>query len=81
MLAINPAYKRLPWYDRLRGAFWIELSGLLPRQLVFAAGLRLGAHATCGRYRHERAEDLTLFTVLNRWNEGNADAVVEENQT
>lgn len=58
---------------------WQFLAGLAPRRLVYWCGIRLGAHATVGRFG-ATVPDLTLLDALERWgqsNEGEPEAAVD----
>lgn len=46
---------------------WIWLAFRLPRPLVMWAALRLGAHATQGRYSNQEVPALSFMDALKRW--------------
>lgn len=46
---------------------WIFLAWHLPRQLVKWAAVRLGAHATIGKYENQVVPDLRFIDALQRW--------------
>ena len=46
---------------------WMFLAWRLPRPLVMWAAVRLGAHATQGKYGDEFVPELRLMDALKRW--------------
>lgn len=46
---------------------WIWIAWRLPRSLVKWCAVRLGAHATQGRYSDQIVPDLTFVDALKRW--------------
>lgn len=47
--------------------FYMWLVGILPRNLVYFATIRLVAHATQGRWENTVVPDLTAMEALLRW--------------
>lgn len=56
----RPAEKLMLWF------VW-----KLPRKLVMWCYLRVGAHATTGRFGNTIATDITMMEALKRWDEPN----------
>ena len=50
-------------------ALWI--AHRMPRWLVKWCAVRLGAHATCGKYGNTIVSELTFMDALKRWDEPN----------
>jgi hypothetical protein len=53
------------WTER----FWRWIAFKLPRPLVMWATVRLGAHATQGKYGTTIVPELTFMDALKRWDE------------
>lgn len=47
--------------------FWIWLAWQLPRPLVYWAAVRLGSHATQGKYSTQIVPELSMMDALARW--------------
>ncbi|KKN01841.1 hypothetical protein LCGC14_1123770 [marine sediment metagenome] len=45
----------------------IEIAWLMPRRLVYWCAIRLGAHATTGKYSNTVTPDLLFMDGLRRW--------------
>lgn len=62
----------MPWrwrLERAKEAFWMKLAWLLPKTLVKWAAVRLGAHATTGKYGNQIVPELGFMDALKRWDE------------
>lgn len=44
-----------------------KIAWLLPKQLVYWCAIRLGAHATVGKYGSEDVPNLRFMTALQCW--------------
>lgn len=51
--------------------FWIWLAYRMPRRLAYWCTIRVGAHATTGRYGSQIVPDLHLTQALERWEKPN----------
>jgi hypothetical protein len=51
------------WLEKLRWA----VARLLPRWLVYMAGIRMMTHATTGSFGNTDVADVRAMTVLRRW--------------
>lgn len=49
--------------------FWMKLAYLLPRNLVMWCAIRIGDHATTGRYSTQIVPDLRFMDAIKRWEE------------
>lgn len=61
-------YQRFLWWRRRtaeRGA--MALAWKLPRWLVYWCAIRLGAHATTGRYGSTNPTEMPFTEALERW--------------
>ena len=58
--------------ERLRAWFWITLADLMPRRLAYACALRVGAHASCGRWTSDDPALLLFFEALHRWDKSSS---------
>jgi len=47
--------------------FWMFVAWRIPKPLVKWAAVRLGAHATTGKYSSQVVPELTFLDALNRW--------------
>lgn len=47
--------------------FYLWLVGLLPRNIVYWAAIRLAAHATTGQFGNEGPDDVSVIEALRRW--------------
>ena len=47
--------------------FWMWLAWRLPKQLVMWCCVRVGAHATTGKYSNTVVPELTVVDALKRW--------------
>ena len=47
--------------------FWFWLAWRMPRPLAYFCTVRLGAHATTGKYGETVVPDLTYMDALKRW--------------
>lgn len=45
----------------------IKIAWWLPRRLAYWCAIRLGAHATQGRWSNQNVPDLTFMDALKRW--------------
>lgn len=58
----------LRWRLRqLSEALQIGAAALCPRWLVYRCAIRLGAHATVGKYGYTVVPELTFIDALQRW--------------
>ena len=55
------------WVERLPERFCVWLSWHLPRGLVYWCAIRVGAHATTGRYGSQNVPELVFMDALRRW--------------
>lgn len=46
---------------------WMKLAWLMPKQLVYWCAIRLGAHATTGKYATTEAPSMTFMDAVKRW--------------
>lgn len=46
---------------------WMWLAWLMPRRLAYWCTIRLGAHATTGKYSAQVVPELTFTDALKRW--------------
>ena len=46
---------------------WMWLAWKLPRGLVYWCGVRIGAHATTGKWSHEITPNLGWSDAMERW--------------
>lgn len=61
-----------------------EVAYALPAQVVYYAGIRLGAHATTGKYSSTVVPDMPFMAAIERWfedhkGEGDEDLPAEQN--
>lgn len=47
--------------------FWMWLAWRLPRPLVYWVTIRMGAHATQGKWSDQVVPDMTFMQALRRW--------------
>lgn len=52
-----------------RIAIWI--ANKLPRSIAYRAAIRVGAHATQGKYANEEVPALLFMDALKRWEQTN----------
>ncbi len=52
-----------------REKFWIKLAWLLPHQLVMWSTIRVGAHATQGKFENQIVPELNFMDALKRWDD------------
>ena len=45
----------------------IFLAYHLPRRVAYWAAIRVGAHATCGEWGNESPTEVSMMTILKRW--------------
>jgi hypothetical protein len=55
------------WFATRPDAVARRVAWLLPRKVAYWATLRVGAHATTGRYGHQVVPELTFFEAIERW--------------
>lgn len=53
------------WTERVS----MKLAWLLPRRVVMWAYVRVGAHATTGRYGNTVVPELSMMDALKRWDD------------
>ena len=46
---------------------WKKLAWIIPKPLVYWAGMRLMANATSGKYSNQIVPELTFMDALTRW--------------
>jgi hypothetical protein len=46
---------------------WRRIAFLLPRQLIYWCAIRLGAHATQGKWDTQIVPELKFMDALKRW--------------
>lgn len=56
-------------WRRFKEWFWSGLAWKLPRPLAYWATIRVGAHATTGKYSGEDVPSVSFIDCLQRWNE------------
>lgn len=49
--------------------FWRTLAWWMPRPLTYWCAVRVGAHATTGKWSHTVVPNLTVPEALQRWEE------------
>lgn len=59
------------WRRRLAERLAILVAWSLPRHIAMWAAVRVGAHATQGRYSNQIVPELLFFEALKRWEEPN----------
>jgi len=47
--------------------FWIWLSWKMPRKLAYWCAIRVGAHATTGKYGDTVVPGLSMMDMFKRW--------------
>jgi len=47
--------------------FWFWLAWAVPRKLAYFCTIRLGVHATTGKYRYVDVPEVTYMDVLKAW--------------
>lgn len=47
--------------------FWLKLTWLMPRKLVYWCAIRLGANATQGEYSNQIVPELNFMDAIKRW--------------
>jgi hypothetical protein len=52
---------------KLQSVIWMRLAWLMPRSLVYWCAIRLGAHATQGKYSDQVVPELLFMDALKRW--------------
>lgn len=52
---------------KLREKALLWFVGRLPREVVYRAAIRLGAHATTGQYSDTVVPELTFIDAIRRW--------------
>ena len=53
------------WFDADK--MWSGIAWKLPRRLVYWCAIRVGAHATQGKWSNQEVPALTLMDALKRW--------------
>jgi hypothetical protein len=61
---------RLFW-NRLKERVPQQISRWLPRKIVMQCAIRVGAHATVGKYGSTNVTELLFMDALNRWDDKN----------
>lgn len=57
------------WWRKWSERFWVKLAWAMPKTLVMWCAVRLGAHATGGKYESTVVPELTFMDALKRWQE------------
>ena len=60
---------RLDGAARMSERVLVWLAWRLPRRLAYWAAIRVGVHATRGRWSHQVVPELYLVDALKRWGE------------
>jgi hypothetical protein len=55
------------WWHRTRENILIRIAWALPRELAYWCAIRVGVHATVGRYSDQVVTELKVFEALQRW--------------
>lgn len=55
--------------SRLVDNLWMEIAWLVPRGLAYWCTIRLGCHASQGKWSNESPAGMPMDTVLKRWHE------------
>jgi len=50
-----------------RERLWMRLAWKLPRPLVYWCAMRIGAHATTGKYGNQIVSELLFMDAIQRW--------------
>lgn len=58
------------WYTN-REKIAMNIAWLLPRWLIYFAIIRAWANATTGQYGNTNPSDLTVYTMIRRWEDKN----------
>ena len=51
----------------MRERLWTWIAWRLPKTLVYWSAMRIGAHATQGKYGNQIVPELTFMDALERW--------------
>jgi len=57
----------IKFFEKKREAFYSWLAWKLPKRVAMWAAVRVGAHATTGKYSSQIVPKLTFLEALNRW--------------
>ena len=61
------SWKRKEMTKRFAERFFMELSFMLPKHLVYWCAIRVWAHATTGKYGNTDKDRLTVQAAVERW--------------
>jgi len=56
-------------FQQLEEKFYFWLAWKIPRKLAYYATVRLGAHATQGKYGSQIVSELTVLESMDRWDD------------
>lgn len=57
------------WIHKQPDRFWSFVADRIPRRLAYFAAIRVGVHATVGRWSSQVVPELTIGDMLKRWDE------------
>jgi hypothetical protein len=63
----NRAYGILEELSDMNDKIKMKIAWVLPKWLVYWAGIRMAAHATQGEWGHEYPDDVSVMDMLKRW--------------
>lgn len=55
------------FWRRMREKAVVKIAWAMPRELTYWCAIRVGGHATCGKYGCESPTDLKFMDALKRW--------------
>jgi hypothetical protein len=59
------------WWEKARRAdtWWRSIAFRLPRSLAYWCAIRVGSHATVGKYGNQIVPELLFVDALKRWDD------------
>lgn len=55
------------WLYFLPEKIYMKIAWIMPKQLVKMCAIRVGAHATTGKYSNQVVPELTFMDAIERW--------------
>ena len=53
----------------MKERLWIRIAWMMPHSLVYWCAIRIGAHATTGKWSNQIVPELLFMDALERWHE------------